>query len=159
MKTIDDVRQAVAQFKKLIAPEYHDQIEISDPFFLLDCGTRKADWPGYYRDVWKRDPLHGVYMIFDASDKLLYVGKAVLIGKRLNDYFRNAEDKTKCKVVDKWLADSGATSVRVVILSHDEPQLHFLSPALEWSLIAQLNPPCNTQFRVAPPEIGPVDVV
>jgi len=146
MSTIEAV---LDEFRAIIAPEYRNQIRLTEPYYMRECQGRQ-DWPKGYREVWNVDPLHGVYLIFDANERLLYVGTAVKVGKRLNEYFGYAEDRTLCEVIDAWLKDKDARIVRAIILSDEAPAIQSLAPALERFLIAKLDPEGNTHHRVKP---------
>lgn len=153
-KTIAHARIAVDEFKRLIAPELLGQIRLSDPYYMVDCPARKAHWPPTsYGEVWSGGPWSGVYLIFDRSDVLLYVGKAVSIGTRMNAYFQGRDAS---RVVDTRLAEKDAGIVRIVALNDDGSGIHYLAPALEWFLISKLGPPCNTHYRAFAEDSEPI---
>lgn len=143
-KSMADAQIAVEEFKRLIAPQFHSRIQLSDPYYMVDCPAQKAHWPPTpYGDVWSAGPWSGVYLIFDRNDQLLRVGKAVSIGTRLNFYFQGRD---VCNVVYPPIAEKDAGIVRIVVLNDDGSGIHYLAPALEWLLISKLKPPCNDQL-------------
>jgi hypothetical protein len=59
----------------------------------------------YWDATWPNCDRAGVYLIFSETGKLLYVGKAWVIGRRLSSYFQyelpRSENKN-CRVVHDW---------------------------------------------------------
>ena len=47
----------------------------------------------------------GVYQFFDASDKILYVGKAKNLKKRVTSYFNKTLDSGKTRVLVRQIVD------------------------------------------------------
>ena len=50
----------------------------------------------------------GVYQYYDIEDKLLYVGKAKNVKKRITQHFTNVDSTTKKNNMLREIADSGA---------------------------------------------------
>ena len=90
-------------------------------------------WP----EGWPNDLQPGVYLIFDGSMKLLYVGRAHVIGARLFDYFGYTPDKRGCRIKDT----SGKSEARY--LATVPVERTFEAGALEEYLIGRLNPEKN----------------
>lgn len=81
-------------------------------------------------------PLPGVYRFFDASDKVLYVGKALNLKSRLSSYFQsNLAERTNRMVHEAVRLDWTIVDTEVEALQ------------LEFSWIKQYAPPYNVQFR------------
>jgi len=78
----------------------------------------------------------GVYRFFDASDKVIYVGKAINLKARLNSYFQgNLAERTEKMVHEAVRVDWTIVATEVEALQ------------LEFSWIKQYNPNFNVTFR------------
>ncbi len=78
----------------------------------------------------------GVYRFFDASDKVIYVGKALNLKARLSSYFQgNLAERTNRMVHEAVKVDWTIVATEVEALQ------------LEFSWIKQYNPNFNVQFR------------
>ena len=94
-----------------------------------------SDWHPAPRSI-PQDP--GVYRFFDATDRILYVGKAKNLRNRLSTYFQSPAgllERTRRMV---------ATAVRVdwTVVTNELEALH-----LEFTWIKEFRPPFNIQFR------------
>ena len=79
----------------------------------------------------------GVYRMFDAQAKLLYVGKAKNLKKRLASYFRNTGQAPKTAALVAKIAQ-----VETTITANETEAL-----LLEQTLIKQWRPPYNILLR------------
>lgn len=100
-------------------------------------------WPA----PWPNAAAPGVYFLFDAEVKLLYIGKSALLGKRLSDYFGyEAGRGSRCKLVsDQWTAPPAYLATVAV-------QFTFEAPSLEEYLISRLSPPNNKLWTAKEPD-------
>lgn len=81
-------------------------------------------------------PLPGVYRFFDKEDQVIYVGKALSLKSRLNNYFQgNLPERTYRMVHEAVRVDWTIVNTEVEALQ------------LEFSWIKQFNPTYNVQFR------------
>ena len=85
------------------------------------------------RDV---PPLPGVYRFFNSADKVIYVGKALSLKSRLNNYFQNNLPERTNRMVHE------AVRVDWTIVDTEIEALQ-----LEFSWIKQYSPDYNVQFR------------
>lgn len=81
-------------------------------------------------------PLPGVYRFFNREEKVIYVGKALSLKSRLNNYFQgNLPERTNRMVHEAVRVDWTIVNTEVEALQ------------LEFSWIKQFNPTYNVQFR------------
>jgi len=92
-----------------------------------------------WEDPWPFGTRSGVYIVYDASMNLIYIGKASLIGKRLADYFGGG---LECVFRQEWGVPP--RFLRVIAVPID---MRFESAGLEAYLIARLHPQLNTQGK------------
>ncbi|MCK5579975.1 MAG: excinuclease ABC subunit UvrC [Candidatus Omnitrophica bacterium] len=86
----------------------------------------------------KKLPLtSGVYLMKDAKGKVIYVGKAVCLRKRVQSYFRKAKTYSKTDALVENIADIDC------ILTHSEAE----ALILEASLIKKYHPKYNIDLR------------
>lgn len=125
--------------------EYHDTyrhpnlatLQVQGLYELFPAAGSQAPlrWPG----PWPYVDQPGVYLIFDAELKLLYVGKDARLGRRLGTYFQyQAGRGTTCRIVDALAWGSQPAFVATVAVSKT-----FEAPSLEEYLIAKLRPSLN----------------
>src|SRR3990167_4290298 len=79
----------------------------------------------------------GVYQMFDNQGKIIYVGKAKNLKKRLGSYFRVQVDQPKTAVLVKQIAD-----IKIIITQNENEAL-----LLENNLIKQYRPRYNILFK------------
>ncbi|MBU2526567.1 MAG: excinuclease ABC subunit UvrC [Bacteroidetes bacterium] len=79
----------------------------------------------------------GVYQFYDSKDKLLYVGKAKNLQKRVSSYFTKKHDTAKTRVLVKKIAD-----IRHIVVASETDAL-----LLENNLIKEYQPRYNVQLR------------
>ena len=106
--------------------------EVSDSYSLFPVNeTPDPKWPQPYPSG-KRQ---GVYLIFDETMNLLYVGKASMsntMESRLSAYFSYDSDKKTCKVKKQ---ETWSAKPRFLITIAVPPDSSFEAPALEEFLI------------------------
>ncbi|MBR9756944.1 MAG: excinuclease ABC subunit UvrC [Algicola sp.] len=81
--------------------------------------------------------LPGVYQFFDADDKILYVGKAKNLKKRVSSYFNKQHDYGKTKVLVKKIA-----SIKHIVVNTETDAL-----LLENNLIKKYQPRYNVMLK------------
>lgn len=79
----------------------------------------------------------GVYQYFDKDDKILYVGKAKNLKKRVSSYFNKVHDTAKTNVLVKKIV-----SIRHIVVATESDAL-----LLENNLIKKLQPRYNVMLR------------
>jgi excinuclease ABC subunit C len=79
----------------------------------------------------------GVYQFYDSNGKLLYVGKAKNLQKRVSSYFTKKHDTAKTRVLVKKIAD-----IRHIVVASETDAL-----LLENNLIKEYQPRYNVQLR------------
>jgi hypothetical protein len=90
-------------------------------------------WPESYFN-----PGIGIYVISDAMDRLLYLGRSNWIGRRLSNYFGG---RHLCRIKsDAWTARPAY--VRMIAIPNVD-----LTKTIEWQLIGDLDPPDNLYGR------------
>jgi hypothetical protein len=121
------------------------RLRLSDLYALFPStasshGFKPAgSWPG----VWPNVDNPGVYLVFDANLKVLYVGKASLtqnFGTRLAEYFQYEKSTGSCEVRGGW-------SRRPEYVGTIPVEAAFEAPSLEEYLIQELCPSDNTVGR------------
>jgi excinuclease UvrABC nuclease subunit len=82
-----------------------------------------------------------MYIILGANLKVLYIGKAGLLGKRLAAYFHYVPGSKRCKIVDEhqWVGKPQFVATIAV-----PSETFFEASAIEEYLINRLHPPNNT---------------
>ncbi len=93
-----------------------------------------------FRTTWPNNSLPGCYAIFDSKKSLLYIGKAVHLGRRLSSYFRYDETKTKGIPKSSNWGEKPPQYILTVGLEHK-----YEAPSLEEYLIYKLQPAVNIQ--------------
>jgi excinuclease ABC subunit C len=84
----------------------------------------------------------GIYQMFDANEKILYVGKAKNIKNRLNSYFRESDSaKSGLSIKTRVLVEKIA-NIQITITESETAAL-----VLEQNLIKALKPPYNISLR------------
>ncbi|NOZ45689.1 MAG: excinuclease ABC subunit UvrC [Chlorobi bacterium] len=79
----------------------------------------------------------GVYQYFDENEKILYVGKAKNLKKRVSSYFTKSHDSNKTKVLVKRIAN-----IRHIVVDREEDAL-----LLENNLIKKYQPRYNVMLK------------
>lgn len=92
-----------------------------------------------WKDPWPFATRAGVYIIYDASIKMIYIGKASVIGNRLASYFGGGAE---CVFRQEW--GIPPRFLRVIAVPLEMP---FEAPALEEFLISNLHPELNTHGK------------
>ena len=118
------------------------RLQLSKPYALFpDAPSRfelSGQWPD---DYWPNVNSPGVYLIFDATLDLLYIGKTSLdFGSRLAEYFQYEKSSRRCKIVEpeQWKAGPPAYVSTVPV------QAPFEAASLEEYLIQELCPSDNS---------------
>lgn len=96
----------------------------------------KATW----YDLWPYAKCAGVYLIYDETFQLLYVGKAWIFGPRLYQHFGSNEKR--CMILENW-----SSRPRYVINVAVPADMAFEAAALETFLIYELQPSDNTHGK------------
>lgn len=122
------------------------RFDVSNVFSLLpEHGSSfpEADrWPA----SWPLGSRPGVYLVFDGTMTLRYVGKAAALGARLSAHFRYESGRgSPCQAVGEW----SATPAFLVTVSVHES---FEAPSFEEYLIDRLQPPDNRMWIRRPGE-------
>ncbi|MCB1194298.1 MAG: GIY-YIG nuclease family protein [Leptospiraceae bacterium] len=143
----DQVIQEINEYCKKYRNFNLEQFEISDLYNLFPENNDNNEikdcpkWP----DSWPVSTTHsnaGVYLVFNKSLELIYVGKASMksaIQARLNAHFK--DENGKCRLIGNW---SNPKYFLCVFMPKD---LIFEAPALEEYLITKLQPCDNTIGR------------
>jgi excinuclease ABC subunit C len=79
----------------------------------------------------------GVYQYFDETEKILYVGKAKNLKKRVSSYFHKEHDNSKLRVLVKKIAD-----IKTIVVNTEYDAL-----LLENNLIKQYQPRYNVSLK------------
>ncbi len=79
----------------------------------------------------------GVYQYFDKEGKIIYVGKAKNLKRRVNSYFNKTHDSIKTNVLVKNICD-----IKYIVVKSEEDALH-----LENSLIKEYKPRYNVLLK------------
>ena len=82
-------------------------------------------------------PLPGVYQFFDKSGKIIYVGKAKNLKKRVASYFNKAQQSGKVTVLVRKIVE-----IRHIIVNTESDAL-----LLENNLIKKYQPKYNIQLK------------
>jgi outer membrane cobalamin receptor len=93
------------------------------------------EWP----EDWPHHDKPGVYLVFDAEMKLLYIGVSHWLSVRLEKHFKYGPDES-CRIEGTW----SSRPAYVLTVAVSEP---FEAPSLEAFLIAELNPSDNKLGR------------
>jgi hypothetical protein len=120
--------------------------ERGDLYALFPEG--KESTPGValcWNDQWPNSDRTGVYVVFGYSGRLLYVGKADFIGKRLGCYF-SSEGGGRCRIKHSGWSEQPMYVTTVAV--PDESSFEVFS--LEQYLIRRLDPCDNTAGRLRP---------
>lgn len=92
-----------------------------------------------WEDPWPFGTRSGVYIVYDASMRLIYIGKASVIGNRLAAYFGGGSE---CIFRQEW--GIPPRFLRIIGVPTD---MRFEAAGLEAFLIARLHPELNTQGK------------
>lgn len=79
----------------------------------------------------------GVYQYFDKEGKIIYVGKAKNLKRRVSSYFNKTHDSIKTNVLVKNICD-----IKYIVVKSEEDALH-----LENSLIKEYKPRYNVLLK------------
>ena len=79
----------------------------------------------------------GVYRYYDKEERLLYVGKAKNLKRRVNSYFTKTHDSFRLRLLVKQIAD-----IQYTVVKDEKAAL-----LLERNLIRNEKPKYNIQFR------------
>jgi hypothetical protein len=129
-------QQALDALEKYHSTYRHSSLEAlrpSNSYVLFPDGAEKVDcWPG----PWPGGAAPGVYLIYDRSEILLYVGKADKLATRLSQHFRYATDGSRrCSFgSENWRGTKPAFVFTISVQGKSE------APALEGFLIETLVP-------------------
>ena len=94
---------------------------------------------------WPNSDHGGVYLIFNKTGKLLYVGKAWIIGHRLSSYFRYPQPRgegNRCEIVHRWTDNPTDRPMYIATVAVPD-ESKFEAAALEEYLIRELKPLVN----------------
>ena len=120
--SIEKIAASLQSFKQLLDPSLRDHVQMTDVYRVRSQRGYDVHWPKNWEDVWGQKATSGVYLHFDEDDKLLYIGKAVSLTVRLNNYYKYVDypRDMSCYVKDGRLLELGGSGIRVIIL--DGPQ-------------------------------------
>ncbi len=137
---LDSLKLALKKYRQYRHPDL-SELEPSQIYALFpEEGEKLATlhWP----QEWPEGKRAGVYLIFSGASKLLYVGKAWIIGRRLSNYFQSdlpANETNPCRIVHDWGDDRPMYVVTVAVPKTST----FEAASLEEYLIRELNPSTN----------------
>jgi hypothetical protein len=127
--------------------EYHEQYRhprlsppaISELYALFPEDPASANARHKWPDTWPYNESPGVYLIFGADMRLLYVGKASRIGSRLGAYFQYEKSTRGCRIAHATWKTRPMFVVTVAL------EKAFEASGLEAYLIGELQPSENIQ--------------
>ena len=79
----------------------------------------------------------GVYQYFDENEKIIYVGKAKNLKKRVSSYFNKTHDSVKTNILVRHIRD-----IKYIVVENEDDALH-----LENSLIKEYQPRYNVLLK------------
>jgi len=155
MATVLEARAALERYTATLRRPDLPPLEISGVYVLFPGTSTVSSEPEVGRwpdDPWPFAARCGVYLFFDASHELVYVGKASWgpIGARLENYFKRAPDGS-CHVVHDRPGGWRTRPEYLMVVAVPEA-LPFEAAALEGFLIRELRPRDNT---IGVPETRP----
>jgi hypothetical protein len=131
---LDSLKVALKEYQETYRHPNLPHLECSELYALFPEETTplaKTYWPA----TWPHCGRAGVYLIYTKTGKLLYVGKAWVIGRRLSNYFQYEGQTKTCRIVDDWR--ESPMYVAVVAVPNESV---FEAAALEEFLIRKLGP-------------------
>ena len=130
----DNIRQLDSKVNEYCACySIRPRFELSDLYNIQTLYDETQSWPHH---------LHaGCYVLYSTDRKLLYVGKAVKLGRRLSNHFRL--DEMRNAVTPPWERWSSAPRLVQAI----KVNKFYEASSLEEFLIHELDPPDNSLGR------------
>ena len=100
-----DITEAIGKYHDTYLGYYRSDPQISGTYALFPFESEMEPAHHKWPDPWPNGESPGVYLILGERMKLLYVGKAACLAKRLNEYFRYTKDDNRgCHIVhDTWV--------------------------------------------------------
>jgi hypothetical protein len=141
---LENLRHALDKYREYRHPRL-GELHPSEVYALFpEEGEKRATlhWP----QPWPNGERAGVYLIFGGTGKLLYVGKAWIIGRRLSNYFQYdlpASEAKPCRVVHDWGPDPEQNHPMYVVTVPVPNDATFEAASLEEYLIREVNPSMN----------------
>jgi hypothetical protein len=150
---LEPVKCALEEYQAKYRRPGLPELELSGLYALFpEQGPPAAGLAWRWPDPWPNGWRKGVYLLFNGSGRLLYVGKASMnnfIGSRLSSHFHTDHSTKACKV-----AAPGWSEQPVYLATLAVPEeMSFEAPALEEYLIERLAPSDNVRGRAQ--EDGP----
>ncbi|WP_143748219.1 GIY-YIG nuclease family protein [Burkholderia sp. JKS000303] len=131
--SVSDVDAAITEFNRDFPRPKMGAIVLSLPYHIVD---------DFAFGSFPNSAAAGVYLVFDREDRLLYIGKADGLGKRLGAHFGWNPDRTAGFVKNPKLENAHA--VRTIGLPAES---WFEAAAIEALLIRKLDPDLNVVGR------------
>ncbi len=129
--SIEALQSRLSEYRATYFPNEAESLQCSRPY----------DINKEFREEYPNSSKPGVYAIFDAEMRLLYVGKSNCLGKRLSNYFQWEDRKAgTVKIVD---SDESWGDTRPAFLATIAVEKDWEASSLEEFLIFHLKPPAN----------------
>jgi hypothetical protein len=140
---LEQVEQAIKQYQATYRREGFPALTVGGLYALFPDEAENVDVAHQWDDSWPNSDEAGVYLIFGANGRLLYIGKASMnhyIGGRLSNHFGRDKLTKGCRVFhqDGW--SERPMYIATVAVPH---HMKFEASALEEYLIEHLRPSDN----------------
>jgi len=147
-ESLEELRRKVDEYGRRYRHPDLDELELLGPYALSQDDTFVTDPKMRWDKQWPNSDRAGVYVIYSQDGTLLYIGKALHLGKRLANYFQYEFPVTKdkrCRVIPEWKP----TPMYVCTIAVPQKS-RFEACALEEYLINESKPKPRINVRVDP---------